>query len=341
MSALLSVRNLVTSFRTDDGVVRVVDGVSFDVTRGSTLGIVGESGSGKTMSALSILRLVPSPAGRVESGEILYDGKNLLTLDERDMRAIRGRKISMIFQEPMTSLNPVYTAGHQIAEVIRLHQKASATEAKKRTIEMLRTVGIASPEARFDAFPHELSAGMRQRVMIAMALACEPELLIADEPTTALDVTIQAQILDLLRNLQSKMKMSIVFITHDLGVVAEFAQQLVVMYAGRVVEEGAVKDVLRRPRHPYTEGLLRSVAALESGRPKGSDERLARLPTLPGTVPDGAHLPAGCRFAPRCSYVEQKCGESEPSLDEVDADIIPRADRQRSRCFFVAKMGAS
>ena len=341
MSALLSVRNLVTSFRTDDGVVRVVDGVSFDVDRGTTLGIVGESGCGKTVSALSILRLLPSPPAQIESGEILYDGKNLVTLDEREMRAIRGRKISMVFQEPMTSLNPVYTAGHQIAEVIRLHQKASAAEAKKRTIEMLRTVGIASPEARFDAFPHELSAGMRQRVMIAMALACEPELLIADEPTTALDVTIQAQILDLLRNLQDKMKMSIIFITHDLGVVAEFAQQLVVMYAGRVVEEGAVKDVMARPRHPYTEGLLRSVAALDMGRSKGADDRRARLPTLPGAVPELAHLLRGCRFAPRCSYAEAKCSESEPSLDEVDASIIPRSDRQRSRCFFVDKMRAS
>jgi oligopeptide/dipeptide ABC transporter ATP-binding protein len=341
LSALLSVRNLVTSFHTDDGVVRAVDGVSFDVARGSTLGIVGESGCGKTVSALSILRLLPTPSGRIESGEVLYGEKNLLALDERDMRAIRGRKISMIFQEPMTSLNPVYTAGHQIAEVIRLHQKASAREAKKRTIEMLRTVGIGSPESRFDSFPHELSAGMRQRVMIAMALACEPELLIADEPTTALDVTIQAQILDLLRNLQDKMKMSIIFITHDLGVVAEFAQRLVVMYAGKVVEEGGVRDVLTRPRHPYTEGLLRSIAALENGRPEGSDDRLARLPTLPGAVPDLAHLPPGCRFTPRCSYAEPKCSASEPALSEVDADIIPRADSQRSRCFFADKVGRS
>jgi len=339
LSALLSVRNLVTSFRTDAGLIRAVDGVSFDVPRGVTLGIVGESGCGKTVSALSILRLLPIPPANIESGEVLYDGKNLLALHERDMRAIRGRKISMIFQEPMTSLNPVYSAGHQIAEVIRLHQKASAAEAKKRTIAMLHLVGIASPEARFDAFPHEMSAGMRQRVMIAMALACEPELLIADEPTTALDVTIQAQILDLLRNLQEKMKMSILFITHDLGVVAEFAQQLVVMYAGQVVEVGAVKDVLSRPRHPYTEGLLRSIAAFGTG--KGTDDRLARLPAIPGAVPDLARLPGGCRFAPRCSYAEPKCKESEPALTAVDGDIIPRAEDQRSRCFFADKVGTS
>jgi oligopeptide/dipeptide ABC transporter ATP-binding protein len=341
LSALLSVRNLVTTFRTDAGVIRAVDGVSFEVARGSTLGIVGESGSGKTVSALSILRLLPTPPANIESGEVLYGGQNLLTLEERDMRAIRGRKISMVFQEPMTSLNPVYTAGHQIAEVIRLHQKASSAEAKKRAIDMLHLVGIASPSARFDAFPHELSAGMRQRVMIAMALACEPELLIADEPTTALDVTIQAQILDLLRNLQAKMKMSILFISHDLGVVAEFAQHIVVMYAGTVVEEGTVRDVLTRPRHPYTEALLRSIAALGEGHAKGADDRLARLPAIPGTVPDLGHLPPGCRFATRCSYVAPKCKEAEPALCEVDADIIPRADGQRSRCYFADKVGAS
>jgi len=340
LSALLSVRNLVTSFRTDAGVVRAVDGVSFDVARGSTLGIVGESGCGKTMSALSILRLIPS-AGTIESGEVFYGEQDLLKLDERDMRAIRGRKISMIFQEPMTSLNPVYTAGHQIAEVLRLHQKVSAGEAKKRTIEMLRTVGIASPEARFGAFPHEMSAGMRQRVMIAMALACEPELLIADEPTTALDVTIQAQILDLLRNLQTKMKMSIIFITHDLGVVAEFAQQLVVMYAGKVVEQGPVSDVLMRPRHPYTEGLLRSVIALGQGRGQDADDRGARLPTIPGAVPDLTRLPAGCRFAPRCAYAGPKCKESEPALAELAGDGPLPGQGRSSRCFFADRVGGS
>ena len=336
---LLSVRNLVTSFRTDAGVVRAVDGVSFDVARGTTLGIVGESGSGKTVTSLSILRLVQTPPAFIESGEILYGAQDLLKLDERDMRAIRGRKISMIFQEPMTSLNPVYTAGHQIAEVFRLHQNASASEAKKRTIEMLGQVGIASPETRFDAFPHEMSAGMRQRVMIAMALACEPELLIADEPTTALDVTIQAQILDLLRNLQQKTKMSIVFVTHDLGVVAEFAQDLVVMYAGKVVEQGAVSDVLARPKHPYTEGLLRCVATLTGGR-RGADHPSSRLPTIPGAPPDRTALPSGCRFAERCSYVEAKCRASEPPLFDVEVDGLRIARERYTRCFFADKVGA-
>ena len=336
---LLSVRNLVTSFRTDAGVIRALDGVSFDVARGTTLGIVGESGSGKTVASLSILGLVQTPPGFIESGEILFGGQDLLKLEERDMRAIRGRKISMIFQEPMTSLNPVYTAGHQIAEVFRLHQRASSSEAKKRTIEMLGRVGIASPEARFDAFPHEMSAGMRQRVMIAMALACEPELLIADEPTTALDVTIQAQILDLLRNLQQKSKMSIVFVTHDLGVVAEFAQDLVVMYAGKVLEQGAVSDLLARPNHPSTEGLLRSVAMLSSGK-RGADNPSSRLPAIPGAAPDRTQLSSGCRFAERCSYVEPKCRASEPPLVEVEVDGLRIQRERRTRCFFADKVGA-
>ncbi len=344
MSALLSVRNLVTSFRTPRGVVRAVDGVSFDVPRGRTLGLVGESGSGKTVSSLSILRLVPAPNGVIESGEIILDGQDLLKLDEREMCSVRGRKISMIFQEPMTSLNPVYSVGQQIAEVLRLHQKAPRKAAKARTVEMLRTVGIASPETRFDAFPHELSAGMRQRVMIAMALACEPALLIADEPTTALDVTVQAQILDLLRKLQEKMKMSIVFISHDLGVIAEFAEELVVMYAGRVVEHGPVSDLLLRPRHPYTEGLLRSIVPSGAARTMANDRR-ARLPTIPGAVPDLAHLPPGCRFADRCTYVESRCRESEPQLVEISSDVVkatPPVDRatRRTRCYFPEKVGA-
>jgi oligopeptide/dipeptide ABC transporter ATP-binding protein len=361
LSALLSVRNLVTSFRTPTGTVRVVDGVSFEVPRGTTVGIVGESGSGKTVTSLSIMRLVPAPAGTIESGEVLFDGQDLLKLDERAMCDIRGRKIAMVFQEPMTSLNPVYSVGHQIAEVLRLHRPVGGREARKRAVDMLRLVGIASPENRYDSFPHEFSAGMRQRAMIAMALACEPELLIADEPTTALDVTVQAQILDLLRNLQEKLKMSIVFISHDLGVIAEFAQYLVVMYAGKVVEQGRASDVLAKPRHPYTEGLLRSIAALAEGRRRGPEERKARLPTIPGGVPDLANLPPGCRFADRCSYVETRCRESEPDLFDVrppavsrrpsgissapptasDAPRVASDVPHRSRCFFADKVGAS
>jgi oligopeptide/dipeptide ABC transporter ATP-binding protein len=340
LSALLSVRNLVTSFRTDAGVIRAVDGVSFDMKRGRTLGLVGESGSGKTMSALSILRLVPEPNGIIESGQILYEGKDLLQLAERDMRAVRGRRISMVFQEAMTALNPVYSVGHQITEVLKLHHQASGSEAKARAIEMLRKVGIAAPEMRYGSFAHELSAGMRQRVMIAMALACEPDLLIADEPTTALDVTIQAQVLDLLRALQDTMKMSILFISHDLGVIAEFAQDLAVMYAGQIIEQGAVADVLTSPKHPYTEALLRSVTALANGKGGQGGERGARLPTLPGTVPDLARPPSGCRFAERCGYVESKCRDSAPALDEVEIDGLGIAEPRRSRCFFADKVSA-
>jgi peptide/nickel transport system ATP-binding protein len=332
---LLAVRNLVTSFRTDAGVLRAVDGVSFDVPKGSTVGIVGESGCGKSVTSLSIMRLIPSPPGSIESGEVLFNGQDVLKLTEREMRSMRGRKISMIFQEPMTSLNPVYTVGSQIIEVIRLHQKVSRSEARKRAVEMLHLVGIASPETRVDSYPHQLSGGMRQRVMIAMALACEPELLIADEPTTALDVTIQAQILDLLRRLQEKMKMSVILITHDLGVVAEFAQQMVVMYAGRVVEEGSVAELFAHPKHPYTEGLLHSIPPLGKSRTGGGD-RPARLPTIKGMLPDLLHLPKGCRFEDRCSYAEDRCRESEPDIVSVDA---ANDAGRRSRCFFTDKVG--
>jgi len=337
----LSVRNLVTSFRTDAGVVRAVDGLSLDVERGSTLGIVGESGCGKTVASLSIMRLVPTPTETIESGEILYDGTDLQKISEREMRSLRGRKISMIFQEPMTSLNPVYTVGHQIVEVIKLHQKVSRGEARKRAIEMLRLVGMASPETRAETYPHQLSGGMRQRVMIAMALACEPELLIADEPTTALDVTIQAQILDLLRVLQQKMKMSIILITHDLGVVAEFAQKMVVMYAGRVVEQGSVREVFERPKHPYTEGLLRSIPPLGSSRVRGAGR--TRLPAIPGAPLDLLRLMPGCRFESRCSYAEARCRQDEPGLDPIAGQEGGRAssgDERRSRCFFSDRVGA-
>jgi oligopeptide/dipeptide ABC transporter ATP-binding protein len=330
---LLAVRNLVTSFRSDAGRLRAVDDVSFDVPRGGTLAIVGESGCGKSVTSLSIMRLVPDPPGRIESGEVLFNGQNLLALPEKDMRRIRGRKISMIFQEPMTSLNPVYTVGSQVMEVVQVHQGATRAAARQRAIEMLGLVGIASPETRVDAYPHHLSGGMRQRVMIAMALACEPELLIADEPTTALDVTIQAQILDLLRRLQEKMGMSVILITHDLGIVAEFAQQMVVMYAGRVVEHGVVSDIFRAPKHPYTEGLLRSIPPL--GQSRGDRGRPRRLPTIPGILPSLRDLPPGCRFASRCGYVRERCREQEPELLTVG-----EGDR-RSRCFFFDEVGTS
>ncbi len=333
LSTLLSIRNLVTSFSGDDGVLRAADGVSFDVPKASTVAVVGESGSGKTVTALSIMRLV-APPGRIESGELFFDGQDLLKLPERDMRRLRGRKISMIFQEPMTSLNPVYTVGNQIAEVVKVHQKASRREARDKAIEMLKLVGIASPETRIDAYPHQLSGGMRQRVMIAMALACEPELLIADEPTTALDVTIQAQILDLLRRLQEKLEMSVVLITHDLGVVAEVAQHMVVMYAGRVVERGAVRDVFRSPRHPYTEGLLKTLPQLGVSRARGSASRPLRLPTIEGAPPNLLHLPPGCAFEPRCRYAEARCKAEEPALVETGTD-------RSSRCFFADRVGKS
>jgi oligopeptide/dipeptide ABC transporter ATP-binding protein len=333
LSTLLSIRDLVTSFPSDAGVVRAVDGVSFDVSKGTTVAVVGESGSGKTVTSLSIMRLVPPP-GKIDAGEVLFNGQNLLEVPERMMRSIRGRKISMIFQEPMTSLNPVYTVGSQIGEVIKLHQKASRGQARDKTIEMLKLVGIASPETRIDSYPHQLSGGMRQRVMIAMALACEPELLIADEPTTALDVTIQAQILDLLRRLQEKLAMSVMLITHDLGVVAEFAQEMVVMYAGRIVEQGPVGELFRAPKHPYTEGLLMTLPRPGRSRARGSADRPARLPTIEGTLPDPLHPPSGCRFEPRCSYAEESCRKEEPALLRNGAD-------RASRCFFIERVGTA
>ncbi len=315
---LLRVRELVTSFRSGDGVLRAVDDVSFDVPEGATVGIVGESGSGKSVTALSILRLIPHPQGAIEHGSIELRGKDILHLPERAMQDIRGNEISMIFQEPMTSLNPVYTVGAQIIEAIRLHQKKTRREARVRAIEMLRLVGIPAPDTNVDAYPHELSGGMRQRVMIAMALACEPSLLIADEPTTALDVTIQAQILQLIASLRDKLGMSIILITHDLGVVAEVASHVVVMYAGRVVERSPVAALFERPRHPYTRGLLRSLPSFEI--PPAVDGRRARLPVIEGIVPDLMALPPGCRFADRCPMVKGACRETEPSLEPVADD---------------------
>ena len=315
--ALLSVQGLTTAFHTDRGVVRAVNEVSLEVPKGKTLAVVGESGCGKSVTALSILRLIPSPPGVIEAGKILFGGNDLLAYSEKQMRSVRGARVSMIFQEPMTSLNPVYTVGNQVAEVLRIHKKASRREARGRVIELLTQVGIPAPEKRVDSYPHQLSGGMRQRVMIAMALACDPELLLADEPTTALDVTIQAQILDLLRRLQEERGMSILFITHDLGVVAEFADQVAVMYAGRVVETGSVQEVFRAPAHPYTRGLLASVPPLDGGAGQGPHRRLE---TIEGVVPDLLELPPGCRFAGRCALRAEKpkgherCEEEEPEL---------------------------
>jgi peptide/nickel transport system ATP-binding protein len=339
VTALLRVRDLRTSFRTDAGILRAVDGVSFDVPEGKSMGIVGESGCGKSMTALSILRLVPAPAGHIESGSVEFRGKDLLKVTQAEMRSIRGNQISMIFQEPMTSLNPVYTAGSQIAEAVRLHQKKSRREANARALEMLRLVGIPSPETNIDAYPHQLSGGMRQRVMIAMALACQPSLLIADEPTTALDVTIQAQILATLGDLQKKLGMSIILITHDLGVVAEYTERVVVMYAGRVVEQADVSALFAHPRHPYTRGLLESIPG-QGATTKG--EGRVRLKTIEGMVPDLRDLPAGCRFADRCPMVIPACSEREPDLiavpSERGAGAISDETPHLSRCIRAAEV---
>ena len=308
---LLEVVNLRTSFKDKDGaMVPAVDGVSFTLNKGETLGIVGESGCGKSVTSLSVLRLIPTPPGKIEAEAILFDGTDLLSLSERSMRHVRGNEISMIFQEPMTSLNPVFTIGYQIAETLQLHQNLNKQEALKRAVDMLTKVGIPSPEQRVNEYPHQLSGGMRQRVMIAMALACNPKLLIADEPTTALDVTIQAQILDLIRDLRSEMDMSIILITHDLGVVAETADRVIVMYAGKIVEEASTIDLFESPQHPYTEGLLNSIPKIE--------ERRDRLHVIRGMVPHPLRMPQGCRFNPRCPYAVDKCRETEPELLELN-----------------------
>jgi len=302
--ALLEIRGLVTEFRTERGTIRAVDGISLEIPERGTLGVVGESGSGKSVTALSIMRLV-APPGRIAAGAILYRDQDLTKLSDPEMRKIRGNRIAMIFQEPMTSLNPVFTVGDQVGEAVRLHQHKSRREAREIAIAMLKLVGIPSPEDRVDAYPHQLSGGMRQRVMIAMALACKPELLIADEPTTALDVTIQAQILDLLAKLQQELGMAILLITHDLGVVAETCDEVVVMYAGRIVERAATTTLFATPHHHYTAGLLRSIPVLGRGD---------RLQEIPGMVPSLHELPAGCKFADRCPAVQPKCREVEPEL---------------------------
>ena len=313
MAGLIQVKDLRTSFFTPEGEVKAVDGVSFEIAEGQTLGLVGESACGKSMTALSIMRLVPSPPGRIVGGEILYQGRDLLKLDGESMRKMRGNEISMIFQEPMTSLNPVFTVGDQIGEAIHLHQGLGKRETREKTIEMLRLVKIADPDSRVDDYPHQLSGGMRQRVMIAMALSCNPSLLIADEPTTALDVTIQAQILELMQELQEKLGMSLLLITHDLGVVAEQADEVAIMYAGKIVERAATKQIFNRPLHPYTAGLLNSLPGVRGHKKK-------RLDAIPGVVPSPLELPGGCRFRDRCPKAAAMCAEAEPALVEKGKD---------------------
>src|SRR5258706_8617920 len=319
MSHLLEVKNLHTYFQTREGLVRAVEGVSFYLDRGELLGLVGESGCGKSMTALSIMRLVAAP-GRVVAGEILVGGKNLLQLSTREMRAVRGNDIAMIFQDPMTSLNPVFTVGEQIAEALRLHRGLSRKAARAAAIEAMREVSIPDPALRADDYPHQLSGGMRQRVMIAMALACDPKLLIADEPTTALDVTIQAQILELLDGLRRSRELAVLLITHDLGVVADVADRVAVMYTGRIVEESSVDELFARPKHPYTEGLLRSVPKLTAA----DVTKKERLETIEGTVPNPTDLPPGCHFAPRCPHRMPRCTEEEIPLYELEGDVKVR-----------------
>ncbi|RDU35241.1 peptide ABC transporter ATP-binding protein [Neobacillus piezotolerans] len=308
---LVKVEDLEVHFRSSSSIVKAVNGVSFALNRKETLGIVGESGSGKSVTATALLRLIPSPPGKIAGGKILFEGKDLLSLTEKEMRSVRGNEISMIFQDPITSLNPVYTVGNQIIEVIRAHRKVSKKEAKQEAINMLKLVGIPEAEKRIDMYPHEFSGGMRQRVMIAIALACNPKLLIADEPTTALDVTVQAQILDLMRNLQETIGTSIIMITHDLGVVWEMCDKVIVMYAGNTVESGSVKDIFDNPLHPYTWGLLDSQITSEVG--EGD-----KLSAIPGTPPDLRQEIPGCHFAARCPYAQEICHTVRPKLVEVE-----------------------
>ncbi|HLI11173.1 MAG TPA: ABC transporter ATP-binding protein [Alphaproteobacteria bacterium] len=327
---LLEVRDLKVEFATEDGTVRAVDGVSFDIDRGETLVIVGESGSGKSVTSLAVMRLIASPPGRIAAGEINFRGRNgrprdLTRLSDAEMRRIRGNEIAMVFQEPMTSLNPVYTVGNQITEAIRLHQGKSQREALALGIHMLELLGIPEPAKRMESYPHQMSGGMRQRVMIAMALSCNPALLIADEPTTALDVTIQAQILELMKRLQQELGMAVIFITHNLGVAAEIADRILVMYAGRVVEEGPARDVFRNPRMPYTIGLMNSVPRLGARKEGGG-----RLEAIPGNVPNPRDLPKGCAFHPRCGFfVAGLCDRDSPPLEQCGLDHAVRCVRWR------------
>jgi oligopeptide/dipeptide ABC transporter ATP-binding protein len=304
---LLEVKSLRTSFFTEAGEVRAVDGVSFSVAPGKLLGIVGESGSGKSASMLSIMRLLPESA-KIVGGEVIFEDQDLIKISEPEMRHVRGARIAMIFQEPMTSLNPVFTIGSQIGEAVRLHQHTNRAETRNRTIEALRMVGIADPEHRIDDYPHQLSGGMRQRVMIAMALSCNPRLLIADEPTTALDVTIQAQILDLIRELQVRLGLAVILVTHDLGIVAEYADDVTILYAARVMEQAPTAELFRNPLNPYTRGLLESIPGIDGTRHH-------RLQAIPGSIPSALNPPAGCRFHPRCTRAIPQCSEAEPPLE--------------------------
>ncbi len=326
---LLEIRGLRTYFHTDEGTVKSVDGVSYDARPGETVGVVGESGCGKSVTALSVMRLIPMPPGEIAGGEIMFDGENLVDVPEARMREIRGGQIGMIFQEPMTSLNPVFTVGNQIEEAIRLHLKLSPKDARLRAIEMLDKVGIPAPEQRVSEYPHQLSGGMRQRVMIAMALSCNPKLLIADEPTTALDVTIQAQILELIRGLQEEYGMAVLMITHDLGVIAETAHKVVVMYASKVVEKVEVKELFANPRHPYTQGLFRSIPAITGGH--------ARLETIEGSVPNPLEFPIGCKFHNRCAFATEHCIDNEPPLRVPNLDGI--ADDHSVACWLLEPDG--
>lgn len=314
---ILQVNDLRTYFFTDDGVLPSVDGVSFEIERGKTLGLVGESGSGKSVTSLSILGLIPQPPGKIVGGEILFEGRDLTKFSEKQLRKVRGNDISMIFQEPMTSLNPVYTIGNQIIEAIQLHQDMTFKEARELAIDMLDRVGIPAPKKRVDEYPHQMSGGMKQRAMIAMALACKPKLLIADEPTTALDVTIQAQILDLLRELQDEMGMSILFITHDLGVVAEICDDVAVMYAGRIAEYGSVDTIFENPSHPYSIGLFSSLPQVEVAHAGRSD----RLYVIPGMVPRPQDFPAGCRFRSRCEFATDECSNLPPLEEQEEGHL--------------------
>ncbi|MFW6036033.1 MAG: ABC transporter ATP-binding protein [Halothermotrichaceae bacterium] len=320
---LIEIKNLKTYFYTDEGIVRAVGGVDFEIFPGETLGLVGESGCGKSVTALSIMRLIESPPGKIVDGEINFGNENLVNLTQSKMRKIRGNDISMIFQEPMTSLNPVFTIGDQIAEAIMIHKKINKKEALEESVEMLKKVGIALPDQRIKEYPHQLSGGMRQRVMIAMALSCDPQLLIADEPTTALDVTIQAQTLDLINSLKDKLGMSVMIITHDLGVIAEIADRVAVMYAGKIVEYTDVKTLFTSPKHPYTWGLLNSIPRL--------NKELDRLQAIPGVVPNPLDFAEGCKYNTRCPLADEKCAKEEPEIEKIEPG-------HKVRCWYYKKL---